>query len=203
MNEPAPPPASEKPKRRDIGDIASFVAVALSMLALVTSAYQSTLMRDQTQLMQVQSRASVWPYVAIGENDTQATNAEAFTWRVDNNGVGPAKIESVEVSFDGKPYKTWKELTATLIPTRPLHGSQTSINGTVLPASLNRETTVEMVKLTDPELARAFHDAKARFKIKICYCSVYDDCWVANVEDAGTHASVDRCDTAGTVQFEQ
>ena len=68
MNDRAP--SSEKPRRRDIGDIASFVAVALSMLALGTSAYQSMLMRDQTKLMQVQSRASVWPSVSIGENDT-------------------------------------------------------------------------------------------------------------------------------------
>src|ERR1700679_3630097 len=114
MNEPAP--ASEKPQRRDIGDIAGFVAVALSMLALATSAYQSMLMRDQTQLMQVQSRASVWPSVSICENDTHTPTEDMFAWRVDNNGVGPAKIESVEVSLDDKPYRDWKTVAAVLAP---------------------------------------------------------------------------------------
>lgn len=199
MNDPTPAPQ----RRRDIGDIASFVAVSLSVLALCTSAYQSMLMRDQTRLMQTESRASVWPAVAIGENDTQSPTAELFTWRVDNNGVGPAKIESVQVSVDDKPYRTWKEIGTMLVPDHPFHAQQSSINGIVLPPSLNRETTIEMVKLTDPPLARAFHDAQARFKIEICYCSVYDDCWVANIMDRVKQPSVDRCDTANTVQFEQ
>jgi hypothetical protein len=196
-------PASEKPKRRDIGDIASFVAVSLSLLALATSAYQSMLMRDQTRLMQVESRASVWPSVAIGENDTHTATDDAFTWRVDNNGVGPAKIESVQVSVDGKPFRNWKDISAALLPEHPFHAGQSSINGTVLPASLNRETTIELVKLTDPVLARAFHDAQSRFKITICYCSVYDDCWIADIQNRVKQPSVDHCDTANTVQFEQ
>jgi hypothetical protein len=195
--------ASAKPQRRDIGDAASFIAVALSLLALATSAYQSWLMRNQTQLMQVQSRASVWPSVAIGENDTHTATADEFTWRVDNNGVGPAKIESVQVSLDGKPYRNWQALSAVLVPDHPFHASQSSINGLVLPPSLNRETTVEMVKLTDQTLARAFHDAQTRFKIEICYCSVYDDCWIANINDRSERPTINRCETVGTTQFEQ
>jgi len=198
-----PTPASEKSNRRDIGDIASFVAVSLSVLALCTSAYQSMLMRDQTRLMQVESRASVWPSVSIGENDTHTPTADEFTWRVDNNGVGPAKIESVQISVDGKPYRFWKDVSAALVPDRPFHAQQSSINGTVLPASINRETTIEMVKLTDPTLARAFHDAQSRFKITICYCSVYDDCWIADIQNRVKQPSTDHCDTANTVQFEQ
>ena len=201
MNDPRPTP--ENPRRRDIGDIASFVAVSLSVLALATSAYQSKLMRDQTQLMQAESRASVWPSVAIGENDTHTPTEDMFTWRVDNNGVGPAKIESVQVSLDGKPYRNWKDVSAALVPDHPFHAQQSSIHDTVLPASINRETTVELVKLTDPILARAFHDAQPRFQIAICYCSVYDDCWIANVQQRVSQPSVDRCETAGTVQFEQ
>jgi hypothetical protein len=201
VNNPAP--ASEKIRRHDIGDTASFVAVALSMLALGTSAYQSMLMRDQTKLMQVQSRASVWPSVSIGENDTHTPTEDMFAWRVDNNGVGPAKIESVVVNLDGKPYGNWQTLSAVLAPGHPFHAAQSSVNGLVLPPSLNRETTVEMVKLSDPVLARAFHDAQSRFKIEICYCSVYDDCWIANINDRGERPMIDRCETAGTTQFEQ
>ena len=110
MNEPAPR------RRRNLGDAASFVAVALSLFALATSAYQARLMRDQTQLMQVQSRASVWPSLAIGENDVHSSTEDSFTWRVDNNGVGPAKIESVIVSLDGKPYRDWQSVAAVLAP---------------------------------------------------------------------------------------
>ena len=160
-------------------------------------------MRDQTQIMQTQSRASVWPLIAIGENDTHTAEASLFTWRVDNNGVGPAKIESVVVNLDGKPYRTWKEISAVLAPDRPFHAGQSSINGVVLPPSLNRETTVEMVKLTDPALAKAFFDAQSRFKIEICYCSVYDDCWIATNDDHGKKPAVHSCETVATTQFQE
>ena len=92
---------------------------------------------------------------------------------------------------------------AVLAPGHDFHAQQSSANGVVLPASLNRETTLEMVKLTDPVMARAFHEARSRFRISICYCSVYDDCWVSEIRDRVTHPSVDRCETANTVQFEQ
>jgi hypothetical protein len=35
----------------------------------------------------------------------------------------------------------------------------------------------------------------------ICYCSVYDDCWIAHREDPVVQP-VPRCDTRGTLQFE-
>ena len=170
MNDPKPAP--EKTTRRDIGDIASFVAVSLSVLALAASAYQSMLMRDQTRLMQVESRASVWPSVAIGENDTHTPTEDQFTWRVDNNGVGPAKIESVQVSVDDKPYRNWKEISAVLVPDHPFHAQQSSINGTVLPASINRETTIEWssspIRCSRARFTMRSHASRSRSAIARC-----------------------------------
>ncbi len=175
-------------------------ALAFSMLALLTSVYQTGLMQSQTELMQKQSRASVWPYISLGENSTNRHGEEAFTWRIDNNGVGPAKIESVVVSLDGKPYTTWDKVFAALKPDMPFHGAQSSVNGTVLPPSLNRETTVEMVKPSDPQLARAVLEAKDRFQIQVCYCSVYDDCWIARVTERDPKP-VAHCESAGAAEF--
>jgi hypothetical protein len=192
-------------RRARATEIGSFSAVIFSLLALVTAIYQTRLMQSQTELMQTQSRASVWPYVSIGENDTRTAGQEAFTWRVDNNGVGPAKINSVVVMLDGQPYKTWKDIFHVLLPDeKTFRSSQTSINGTVQPPSLNRETTVEMIKLDTPAFAKAFLDAmeKKRFQMEICYCSVYDECWTTRISSARA-APVPRCETEGTVQFDQ
>jgi hypothetical protein len=187
--------------RAQFTQIGTVSALAFSLLALVTSIYQTRLMQAQTELMQKQSRASVWPYLTISENDTHRAGQESFTWRVDNNGVGPAKIESVVVGLDGKAYKTWRDIFAVLRPDEPFHAAQSSINGMVLPPSLNRETTVEMVKLEDPGRARAFFDAQARFQIDICYCSVYDECWIAR-KDVRFAQPVARCET-GKTEFEE
>jgi hypothetical protein len=180
--------------------IGSLSALVFSILALCTSIYQTQLMQSQTELMQKQSRASVWPYVTLGENSTSRKGEEAFSWRVDNNGVGPAKIESVVVRFDGKTHATWEEIFNLLAPDKSFHSSQTSINGMVLPPSLNRETTIEMVKFSDPALAHVFMDAKERFQIEVCYCSVYDDCWVSRLTDRNPH-TVPVCKDAGNDEF--
>jgi hypothetical protein len=194
--------AARARERSQFTQIGTVSALAFSLLALVTSIYQTRLMQAQTELMQKQSRASVWPYLSIAENDIHRQGQESFTWRVDNNGVGPAKIESVVVSLDGKPYKTWREIFNVLRPDVPFHAAQSSINGMVLPPSLNRETTVEMVKLDETATAKAFLDAQSRLQIDICYCSVYDECWLAR-KDVRFAEPVARCEIAGKTEFEE
>ncbi|MFT3789686.1 MAG: hypothetical protein QM741_01140 [Rudaea sp.] len=205
MDTPSPPPASASdrtPRGSRLAEAGSLAALALSVLALATSAYQARLMQAQTELMQTQARASVWPYVTIGKNEYSAPGREAFSWRVDNNGVGPAKIESVRVLVDGQPYRNWTEVFAKIAPDQEFHGQTSSLNGIVLPPSTNRETTVEMVKPNTPERARAFQTATPRTTIEICYCSVYDECWLARSLQT-ENKPVPRCDTKDSVQFEQ
>jgi hypothetical protein len=200
MNTNELPPARSRGLR--IAEIGSFAALALSVLALATSAYQTRLMQAQTELMQTQSRASVWPYLTIGKNEDTIAGRENFVWRVDNNGVGPAKIQSVQVLLDGKPYRSWKELFAALAPGQEFHGQTSSVNGLVLPPSLNRETTIEMVKPDSPERAKVFLSAQQRMSIEICYCSVYDECWIAHAINKPGNTPVPRCETAGKLQFD-
>ena len=182
--------------------IGSFSALIYSILALCTSIYQTELMQSQTELMQKQSRASVWPSISLGENSTRVQGAESFSWRIDNNGVGPAKIQSMVVRLDGKAYATWEDIFKVLAPDKRFHGSQSSVNGTVLPPSLNRETTVERVKHTDPAIAPVFLDAMDRFQMEVCYCSVYADCWIVRLSDRDPQA-VTACKDAGKDEFEQ
>src|SRR5215472_8195103 len=118
MNVPSPPAsASDRTSRGSrLAEAGSLAALALSVLALATSAYQARLMQAQTELMQTQARASVWPYVTIGKNEDSTPGREAFAWCVDNNGVGPAKIESVRVLVDGQAYRNWRDVFAKIAP---------------------------------------------------------------------------------------
>ena len=194
--------AARSARRSRLAEVGSFSALALSVLALATSAYQAKMMQAQTELMQTQSRASVWPYVAIGNDEDTTAGEETFSWHTENNGVGPARIESVQVLLDGKPYRNWREMYAALAPGKEFHARMSSLSGLVLPPSLNRETTVEMIKLTDHERARIFQAAVDRTLIEVCYCSIYDECWTATSRNP-KKKPVPRCDTEGKPQFEQ
>ena len=181
-------------RRGLLSNLTSGLALAVSIFALAIGAWQ-------TQLMQGQAHASVWPYLAIGYTYNSNTDVNGFIWHVDNNGVGPAKVQTVTLSVDGKPMKHWGEVLKELGWTKPLNVSTSSLNGDVIPPSLNRETTIEAIRVNEREAAALFKDAIGRFKIDICYCSVYDDCWIAHWKQIKVD-SVERCNSEGLVVFE-
>jgi len=196
-------PARERTdgRRARITELGSIVALATSFFALSLSAYQARLMNEQTRLMQNQSRASVWPYVAIGYSINDEGESRGYTWQVSNDGVGPARIESVTMTLDGKPVRRWRELFRALFGDADVPATFSQVYGRVLPPSTNRETTIDALHLTDMAQAKAFFAAQDRIEMTICYCSVYDDCWIARKQDPNVRPAA-RCDRTGE-QFEE
>jgi hypothetical protein len=179
----------------------SFSALAVSFLALALSAYQAREMSAQTRLMQSQARAGVWPYLSIGYSIDDAGQTPGYAFEIDNDGVGPARIESVTMTLDGKPVGTWREIFRVFFGDAPVSATYSKIYGKVLPPNTNRDTTIEALRLSDIGQARAFYAAQDRLEMTICYCSVYDDCWIARRSDPDVQR-VERCEASG-VQFEE
>lgn len=193
----APGPAHDHPAARSHvsrPDLISVLALAVSVFALAIGAWQ-------TRLMQSQARASVWPYLAIGYTYTNNADTNGFIWTIDNNGVGPALVQSAVLTLDGKSMRNWNEVIAALGSAGRPSMATTSFAGAVIPPNTNRETTVAAIRVHDRELATAFKDAIGRFRMDICYCSVYDECWIAHWQQWRVE-TVERCPLDG-VQFEQ
>jgi hypothetical protein len=193
MNDPRV--THETPNRRPLlSNITSAVALSVSVFALALGAWQ-------TRLMQSQARASVWPYLSIGYTYSSDTDENAFVWRVDNNGVGPARVQRVSLTLDGHPMRHWTDVLIALGFKGKLHLSTSSIAGEVIPPSLNRETAIESIHINDRDVGAAFKNAVERFKMDICYCSVYDDCWIAHWQVSKVDP-VASCDGASSTSFE-
>lgn len=189
-------------KRSVLSGLGNVFALAASFLALALGVYQSRLMNAQTRMMQSQLRGSVWPYVSIGYRLSNEGEKRGYTWEINNDGVGPARIESVTMSVDGKPIRNWKEMFGAVLGDVPVAATYSRIYGKVLSPNTNRETTIEAVRIPDLDQARAFYAAQKRFDMAICYCSVYDECWTAHWQNPKVDP-VKSCDTSGTIQFEQ
>jgi hypothetical protein len=186
----APPPRT----RTRIPELTSALALAVSIFALAIGAWQ-------TRLMQSQARASVWPHLSIGYTYNSNVDENGFIWHVDNNGVGPARIETVTLTLDGKPMKHWRDALAALGFDHEMRVSTTSLRGEVIPPSLNRETAIEPIRVNERDAASVFKAAVPRFKMEICYCSVYDDCWVAHWQTPKVDAA-SSCPADATTDFE-
>src|ERR1700691_6685808 len=48
-------------------------------------------------------QANSWPLLQRYQSDVNAQGERVFTLDIVNNGVGPAKVESLEVSWKGQP----------------------------------------------------------------------------------------------------
>lgn len=188
-------PLAPQPRRISLSDLGSAVALAASVFALALGAYQ-------TRLMQTQARAGVWPYLSIGYTYSNNVDRDAFIWTVNNNGVGPARVESVKVSLDDKPMRDWAQMLVALGADSTVSSMATSsIGGEVIPPSTNRETTVAPIRLNERTVAKLFKAAEHRFRMDICYCSVYEDCWIAHWQQSRVDA-VDRCPAGDADEFQ-
>jgi len=181
---------------RKIGwaEIGSAVAVMISLLALFVSFYQA-------RIAEQQAHASVWPYLSIGFNISDEGPGRGFTLQVDNDGLGPALFQSVIISVDGQPKKTWADVCQALgIRGRHFEATSSTLSGRVLPPDTNRETTIAAFHAISAPEANAFYEGYKRLGVDICYCSVYQECWIAHFLQQRVD-NVARCDTSGTVQF--
>ncbi|NQZ06662.1 MAG: hypothetical protein HRT35_05805 [Algicola sp.] len=149
--------------------------------------------------MEAQKEASVWPRVFVARN----TGDDRFSVVVKNSGVGPALIEHVEVRVDGNIIKTWNDATDIIAPNMSISKGQSILTNYVL---LPGETIVP-IRLQD-EVANLFNVDRKRVRLKICYCSIYEKCWVideAVKRTAGfaTPYPVETCEIDVELQFLQ
>ena len=163
-------------KQYRVVQASALVAICISGLALAVGVYQ-------TRLMQTQARASVWPYVTSGFRYSMYGDNQGFELHLQNNGVGPAIVRSTQIKLDGKPVKHWDEVIAVLLDGNkdvPADAALSGLHGIVIPPSTNRETDVIAIRTNKTALAKVLYEARDRLGVDICYCSVYDDCWISH-----------------------
>lgn len=155
-------------------------AIVLSVCGLFVSIYETSLMRTQ-------QRASVWPHVTV----VFSSSPGSIALRIENNGVGPARIRAANVSYRGETTADWGALVRTVGTAAGANYGDVDIefslvNGSVL-ATSQWETIFSPIgvegaagRLAD-DLAEAIREGL--LDIEVCYCSVYDECWIARLQD--------------------
>jgi hypothetical protein len=132
--------------------------------------------------------ASTWPFlqVQISNADTDARLDLKFD--VVNTGVGPAKIESFEVFWKGRPYRSGTQLLQACCGYTVVKATSSeaknhtplttgTIQGVVLRAGEN-ETFIHYPLGSDNlRVWSALDAARERMTYRVCYCSVLNECW--------------------------
>lgn len=179
--------------------------MAVAIAALVTSVTSIWLSLRQGDDMARLVQAQSWPYLEYESSNT-GDNGPQIDIGVRNAGVGPAKVKSFAVLYDGKAVTGWAALIkACCIPDgtptdKPLDlpalTDNKMISSKLIQRVLRASDPVILVHLpkTDGNAAlwKKLDDARFRIEFRACYCSVFDECWTSDLRSTEQHA-VESC----------
>jgi hypothetical protein len=190
---------SEQPSnlRLRFETVGSITAIVVGVAALWVSF-------DQARVMRAQQHASVLPALQIDGYWGEYEGGPRIGVRVSNNGVGPAIIHDVTLLRDGEPTTAYGDLMA-IFPDE-VSTSWSSMNGRIMAAgSVVEPMSIALSELPQGEAQQALVSEWVRWGLEICYCSVFDRCWVANTESLGERNAPPggMCPTPDTDIFEE
>jgi hypothetical protein len=164
-------------------------AVFISLMSLLLALQHGRAMEKMVEM-------SSWPYVIVQFSNAHLDGSPAFSLAIVNSGVGPAKVQSIEVFYDGVaqpgPTALVRAMAGISDPNRRVDKITSDIIGTVLPAR-ERVTLIEVLpnQLTTEEY-HSLRDASTKLRSRVCYCSVFDECSVS-YGDTGKVEAVKAC----------
>ncbi|MEE2565614.1 hypothetical protein [Hyphobacterium marinum] len=170
----------------------------------------------QGRVMQQTLEASVLPVIQYGSGNYDLDREE---WRMTlvfrNTGIGPAELRSLRMTWDGETISDTSQFLARCcvpaeVPPAERHNyvRQAFVSGElaflfddVEGRFFAPQEEVEFITSARPDaetqprghaLWTALDEVRHEIDVEICYCSVFDDCWLARFPGQ-SRERVDRC----------
>jgi hypothetical protein len=168
---------------------------ALAIGAVIIAAVSLWVAVDTERTNRELVASASWPFVQFFSTEPPRADPRVLTFTIYNDGIGPAKLESFELFWQGRPQQSPRQLlqaccsqssdtaagkAANPAAVQPLPGLETASDvGIVLRAG----NSIPIVTFTRNAENSALWDALAsRFtgslSVRYCYCSAFNDCWV-------------------------
>jgi hypothetical protein len=210
------------PRPRDL--VLPICALFVSVVSLVVAFLHGHALEQMAEANAKLVQANSWPFLQYVTANHDDAGDLVITLGVHNAGVGPAKIESFEVLWNGQPVRNNVELLQRCCGLDPaklttdkavsLDGhsehavaaarlaSRSSIANDFMSASekgvmeAHQQSNFLVLPLT-PQTAPVWdklNDARLQVQTRACYCSVFDECWVSDLRTLDAE-DVKRCPT--------
>ena len=192
-------PADAPPKRaRRLSDIVAgrgfeiSIAAGVLLISLVSLFVAVSANRTQERML----AASVWPSLIFGTSSAALDGTLQVSLDLLNRGTGPARVRWAEVLYDGTPVRGSSSLLSQCCGGPPATSGDAVFSSGIQHRVLGADEWVTLLRMPKPDPSTPVYDAleQARQKIRLraCYCSVLDDCWLLD-SDEDEPAPVARC----------
>ena len=207
--EPTNPP--QAPAVSDIANIErtflrlTFWQTVLSLAGVFTGVVALYAALNESRAVREQTAASVWPYIQIIINDTDNGTSARFALSFENVGVGPALMRGVELRLSGEPVRTWDDMASRLLGEAARVGVDFGRNSV---SSLVIGPAEEVVAFQTNQRKLALAVQKAMYggqaSLRYCFCSIFDQCWLGNLQQKTGHTKpkpIETCPDFGGAAF--
>jgi len=162
--------------------VASVCAMVVSVASLYLAIHHGHVMQEMAEANSRMVTATSWPRVSYSTSNVDDRGLPSMVrFSLTNKGIGPARIEGMEVDFDGKPVKSVRDLVQACCSTGrdspSLAWRLSSVNGEILRPG-EEKNFLYISKPDDAALWARVNEAQSKVAAKVCYCSVFDECWV-------------------------
>jgi hypothetical protein len=176
-----PPHGHHPTGHRRLDIIVPLAALFVSFVSILIAWYSASVEAEMARQNGRMVEASSLPYVQL----YSSSGADHFQLQAANSGIGPAEIHSVMVLVDGQPVRNLEELLKACcgVVQRGSVGRST-LTGLMIGAG----QTLDYVSAgpSSPAAVRGLNQkfSDRRLETRVCYCSVFEECWVRSSFDA-------------------
>lgn len=137
--------------------------------------------------------ANSWPLLMYGTDNLDAQGNRRISLKVENDGVGPARVQTFEVWWQGQPVSTAPELLrrCCMSDAKTALDSATArsldlvigqVSSRVIRAGESETFLGLELKEANADIWHRLDVARLQLKMRTCYCSVFDECWQTDLE---------------------
>jgi hypothetical protein len=165
-------------------------AVSISFISLFLAIANG---RAMERLVQSNS----WPFIQIGSSDVEPDSTPHIRLFIVNKGVGPARIESLEVTYNGTPMRSPRGLLNAMLGRTTVPPHPRMVVSSIVHNVLAAKEQISFFDVKPEDLSAEDYAAIDRGLQKVnflaCYCSVFDECWIADSPKTRQPSKVKRC----------
>jgi hypothetical protein len=163
-----------------LGVSAMFVSVVTLFVAIEHGRTMERMADANTRMVEANS----WPFVAFDTHNLNEKGAPEVRLVLTNEGIGPARIETFELWWRGKPISSPLQLLKACCTPDPGHpqGDPVVSLGLASPRILRAGEHVDFLSVAltaaSREVFGKFNSERDYIRTRVCYCSVFEECWI-------------------------
>jgi hypothetical protein len=173
-------PHTHKTGHRLIDWAVPLSALAVSVISLIIGIHHGRTMAEMAKANARLVQANSWPLLQYVTGNATEAGVQQIELKVENAGVGPAKLMSLEIFKDEQRIRTPRDLMQMLDPQVGRPRMMLGMAPTVLRAGESM-LVVGLLREGNEAIWDKLNTVRFELKYKACYCSVFDECWVSDL----------------------